>query len=208
MKLLSFISIFLLCLSGLVFPESSKQLQTSKVTVTRNNSQDSKVLTQILEQYWNKIRENNLFLRLKDGLKIEHLPDPGLARAKEDNRFFRILGSKLKKIDTGKLCSEDYITLRRLEWDLNNSIKQLDFYKFQIPVAFYSSPIPGVHRFFSLYEFNTKQDTESYLRLLEEYVAFINTQTRILEYQLNRNIVANKQQIEKFLAFIESFMLQ
>jgi len=165
----------------------------------------SQTLKQIENDYWQHLLNETPYLRLKYALPIEQLPDISYEKAKSETAFYQSILDRLMKVQTTDLSHEDSLSFQILKWDNTNNVEGLKYFWLDTPVTPYASPIPIVHRIFTEYQFQNKQDLEHYQKLLEQYPLFVKAVEDKMREQDNRGIVLPKDELAQVLGFLRSF---
>ena len=166
----------------------------------------SQILREAADEYWNQRLEEYNSLKLKLGLKVEKLPDLSYAHAQALATRAQALVDKLGEIDAEELDHEEWLSWEILKWHLNNAVAGQKYYWFNFPVSPYSSPIQGVHRVFTEFQFESKEDCDHYMNLLRQYPTFINGLQDKLQGQDERNIRLPKEEFGLVIPFLSSFI--
>ena len=127
----------------------------------------SRTLADLVQEYWQWVLHDNLDFRMKQGLKIENLPDVTLEKAQRDAALASSLLVRLHQLKPAALNEDDQITVGVLEFELRNIVEGAPYYWLHFLVTPYSSPLPVVHRVYTSYRFSGPGDLVSYLELLE-----------------------------------------
>ncbi|KKN31575.1 hypothetical protein LCGC14_0822520, partial [marine sediment metagenome] len=135
-------------------------------------SQSSKILKKAGDEYWNRMLEESVYLRMKYGLKIEKLPDVSFEYAQSLSDNAQSILEKLEQIDVKELSHEEWISLEILKWQSKKTVEGLKFFWLDFPVIPYF--LFSTHRVFTSFQFKEKVDLEHYLNLLRQYPVFIN----------------------------------
>jgi len=165
----------------------------------------SQLLKQIENDYWQHLLRETPYLQLKFALPIEQLPDLSYEKAKLEAAFYQSILDRLAKVQTGDLSHEENLSLQILKWDNANTVEGLRYFWLDTPVTPYNSPIPIVHRIFTEYQFQSKQDLDHYESLLKQYPLFIRAIEHKVREQYNRGIVLPKDELAQVLTFLLSF---
>lgn len=164
----------------------------------------SKILGKVMDQYWQFLLADSIYLRQKYGLKIEHLPDLSYGKKQADVKKQQAMLENLKQVHTGEISYDEQLSLALLKWSLKMGIEGHRFFWLQIPITSYFSPIPGVNRLFTEYQFQEPGDPAHYLELMKQYPVFIRQVTAILKKQHKKKIILPKPALVSVTAYLES----
>jgi uncharacterized protein (DUF885 family) len=154
-------------------------------------------------EYLEWASEDNLFLRLKQGLPVERLPDASLARAEARAARARALLKRLEAIPTGELPLEDLLSYQTLRRKLGFDAEAPRDYWLGFPVTPYSSPLGPVHLVLRALPLRTPADADRYLALLEQYPGFVASLAGKLRGQAARGILVPKDELPVVTAYLE-----
>ncbi len=170
--------------------------------------ESSKILKQVMDEYWQYKSQESLYLRMKHGLKIEKLPEPTLEKEKQHAAFARKLLQKLQAVKETEINHDEFLSLGILKWELGNAEKWPNFIRFSFPITPYSSPIPFINRFFTMFKLQNEQDLETYLLLLRDYPRFITDILDLLKYQYQEKCLVPRPELQQILLYLESVILE
>ena len=167
-----------------------------RVEAVETDSADSaKILKAVTDEYWQYLLEDSdysIYLRQKHGLEIKRLPQLTLKKAEAEIRMVRSLLQKLKQVKPGEISYDEGLTLQILEWEMQNQIDAHDYFRLNIPIAIYSSPVPYVNRVFTEFQFKENKHLRQYLDLLNQYPGFIEEILTRLQQQYQQKIILPK----------------
>ncbi len=147
--------------------------------------------------------EDSLFLRLKQGLPIDRLPETSLARAEERAARARALVARLEAVPEARLQAEDRLSREMLRHKLHFEADAPRDYWLGFEVTPYASPLGPVHQAFRALPLRTKADTDRYLALLGQYPAFVASQRGKLRGQAERGIRLPKDELTVVAAYLQ-----
>ena len=147
--------------------------------------------------------EESLFLRLKQGLPIDRLPDASLARAEARAERARALLSRLEAIATAELPLEDLLSFETLRRKLGFDAAATRDYWLGFVVTPYSSPLGPVHQAFRALPLRTPVDADRYLVLLGQYPGFVASLAGKLRGQAERGVLVPKDELKVVTAYLE-----
>jgi uncharacterized protein (DUF885 family) len=154
-------------------------------------------------QYLADLTEESLYLRLKNGLPIERLPDLSQARAEARGQRAAALRARLLAVPETGLPEEDQLSrallLRRLAFDAEAP----RHYWLGFDLTPYASPFGEVHRVFRTLPLRTKAEADALLTLLGKYPAFVETVRGRLRGQSERGIRLPKDELPVVAAFLK-----
>jgi uncharacterized protein (DUF885 family) len=184
----------LLFLSGLAQPLSG----------TRPQNSSSRAVRDVGDAYFNWMKEDSLYLRVRLGLNVERLPDLTLAKAEKDIGRAKELLAQLEKIKPEELNHEEELSLDVLRLRLNSIVDSLRFYWFAFPVTPYTTPLNEVNTMFAGYVFKDKAAADHYLDLLNLYPNLIHQLRHHLEKQSAKGIVIPREEIDLIIPFLRA----
>ncbi len=199
------IYLLLVCVCFFIFFSFSCKKEREQIS-RPEASESSKILHQVAEDYSRHLLEESLYLRLKQGLSIEKLPDLSFSYARSEADYASSVLEKLARILPEELSHEEYLTLEILRWEAKNTVEGLRFFWLSFPITPYSSLLPYVHRAFMIHEFRNVEDLKHYLFLLEKYRDYGEEIKTRLEEQQKRGIVIPKDELEIVIPFLSSFI--
>lgn len=132
---------------------------------------------------------HSLDVRMRQGLRIEELPDITPAGAARDAAFYGQLLAKLADLDESKLAEDDAVSLAVLRHMGRDAADAERFAGLQTPVTPYSSPLRTVLQAFALHPFQSADDAHHYLAMLDQAAAWIGTFETQLREQAGRGLV-------------------
>ena len=159
----------------------------------------------IVDKYWIYQQEASPIQDFLEGKNIKNLPDISIEKARKDAAFSKGILKKILKVDSAELTHKDWISYEILKWQLENEIIAPDYYWFGFLIPPVSGYITAILQAYTRYTFNTPEDFESYLDLLKEYTAFIQTAIRLTKEQVGRGIILPKEMfamVQPFLQYI------
>ncbi|HDZ26641.1 MAG TPA: DUF885 domain-containing protein [Candidatus Aminicenantes bacterium] len=165
-------------------------------------SRSSKILKEAGDEYWNRMLEESVYLRLKYGLKIEKIPDVSFEHAQSLSYNARSMLEKLEQIDVKELSHEEWISLEILKWQSKKTVEGLKFFWLNFPVT----PSSRMHQVYTTFQFKEKVDLEHYLNLLRQYPVFINDIQNRLQEQFEKGIVLPKDELAIVVPFWSLFI--
>ncbi len=168
-------------------------------------SATSHQLTEIMDAVWERQLEQSLFLRMKLGYPIDHLPRLTMAQARADALFARRQLQFLDQLDSAALDHDQQLSLGLVRWQLKLQRQGLKFYRLTSPITPYASPLPTVHRVFTSFHFANSEDLERYERLLADYSRLLGEIQAHLELQLRTQVVLPAPELELVIPFLQSF---
>jgi uncharacterized protein (DUF885 family) len=142
-------------------------------TMKAGSSDSTKILKEVTDQYWQFLLEDSIYLRQLYGLEIKRLPQLTLKKAEADIRKVRSLQQKLKEVKPDEISYDEHLSLKILEWQMEKQIIGHDYFRLNIPISIYNSPVPYVNRVFTEFQFGESKHLQQYLDLLNQYPGFI-----------------------------------
>jgi uncharacterized protein (DUF885 family) len=154
-------------------------------------------------EYLDWAAEDSLFLRLKQGLPIDRLPDASLARAEARAERARAMLARLEAIPAAELSLEDRLSFETLRRKLGFDATAPRDYWLGFAVTPYSSPLGPVHQVFRALPLRTPAEADRYLALLDQYPGFVASLAGKLRGQAERGILVPKDEIPIVTAYLE-----
>jgi len=132
---------------------------------------DAKKLGSIVEEVWTRCLKRDPYVQMKVGEAITHIPASTRERAREDAAFARQIQSKLKEINPKALVHDDWLTLGFLRHQMETLSQSEAMWLTDFPVTPYTGfwMIHYAEEIFAPFRFETKDDIERYLKLVEDY---------------------------------------
>jgi uncharacterized protein (DUF885 family) len=174
--------------------------------VETTSATSAKILKAVMDEYWQFLLEESVYLRQKHGLEIKRLPQLSLKKAEADIQKVRSLLLKLKEIKPDEISYDEHLTLQILEWEFQNQINAHDYFRLNIPISVYSSPVPYVNRVFTEFQFRESKHLQQYLDLLNQYPGFIEEILTRLKEQYQQKIVLSKTAIRLPVFYLGSLV--
>jgi uncharacterized protein (DUF885 family) len=175
-------------------------------TVETRPSNSAKILKAVMDEYWQFLLEESIYLRQLYGLEIKRLPQLSLKKAEADIRKVRSLQQKLKEVKPNEISYDEQLSLQILEWQMENQIKGHDYFRLNIPISIYSSPVPYVNRVFTEFQFKEDKHLQQYLDLLKQYPGFIEEILIRLKQQYQKKIILSKTAIGLPVSYLGSLI--
>jgi len=166
----------------------------------------SALLARIAGEYAQYTLTHNFFERFRSGAPMDELPDLSEANAKADGAFAAHILAGLKKVKPAELTHDEQITLKILRWQAGLDQEFAKYYWLEIQASAYSSVIPVVQRILNDLRFRNASDLDHYLRLLDQYPAFIAGTRKTLQEQARRGIVLPKDGIPGLKALFSYYL--
>jgi uncharacterized protein (DUF885 family) len=170
----------------------------------QNPNTNSTLLKKIHDDFWQNELKENIYLRLKYGLPVESLPDLTYEKAKKDTEFVRDIRDRLNGVKPEELSHEELLTLRSMEWELDQRSKALPFFYLNFLITPYSSPLPTIQRVFTEFQFKTAADQQRYLKLSKDFAVLIKSCERIMREQWTLGIGISKDELAIALPYVQS----
>lgn len=174
--------------------------------VETGSSNSAKILKAVMDEYWQFLLEDSIYLRQKHGLEIKRLPQLTLKKAEADIRKVHSLLQKLEQVKPDEISYDEGLTMQILEWELQNQIKAHDYFRLYIPISVYSSPVPYVNRLFTEFQFRESKHLKQYLDLLNQYPGFIEEILTRLKEQSQQKIILPKPAIRLPVFYLGSLV--
>jgi uncharacterized protein (DUF885 family) len=142
---------------------------------------------------------------MKLGLPITELPDVSIEQARKDAQFSESILAKLETISVEELTHQEWLSLELLRWQAEMTVEALPYYWLNFPVTPYSSPLGSVRQVFTTYTFESRDDLDNYLSLLEQFPALVADMQAKLERQAEEGIRLPVEEIGLVVPFLKSF---
>jgi uncharacterized protein (DUF885 family) len=163
-------------------------------------------LAAIAADYWQHQLEEDLPVRLQEGLPIERLPDLSPEYGERDAAWGRALRERLARIDEAALGHEDWLTLALLRNQADEAIAAQKVYWYLFLVTPYDAPFGMVHTALGACKLESPADLARYLRLLHSYVAMVGQLRAHLEGQRSRGILLPKAEVDTVAAMLRAYV--
>lgn len=152
---------------------------------------------EIADADWQHTLDQNIFLRSKYGLPINKLPDISPEQAGKDADYARALIRKIDALPKQKLDHEDVLTLEIIRWQAQNTVEAQKFYWHSFPVTPYvvGRSLNFIHQVMAGHGFKTSDDMANYLRLADQYAAFLDQMLAKIQGQEAKGIRLPKPEI-------------
>ena len=157
--------------------------------------EDTSRVVLIANEVWQRLRDENAGLRLREGLPVRRLPTMSADQAAKDSVFGATVLARLDSIGPLEVGTEDWSLAVVLRWRAEADIASGRYYWFQNPVTPYASALPGHDGIFTAYRFRGSTDLDGYLDLLSQYPRLIEEIAGFLRGQVRRGIVMAKPEV-------------
>ena len=164
------------------------------------SSEASAQLQQLADEIWQRQIERSPFLRIREGLPVEKLPELQFARAQEDADYWRSVLDRLAEIDTSQLTHDEVLTWEILEWQSAMAVEGLQHFWRGSILTPYSNPLPNLRQIFAAQPLEDTTDLENYLQLLEEVTGFVRSMHEIAYGQAERGYVVSRANMPAVIA--------
>lgn len=181
-------------------------LRPAQLRATPASSGSSEIVEQVANQYWKFLLNETVYFRQKAGIKVDSLPGFSFKSAEGRMKQVHSMLKKLKKVKPAEITYDNRLTFRILEWVLKNRLEEHRFFWLQFPISAYNSPIPDINRFYSQFEFREKGDPERYLRLMGQYVTFIDEILSLLKQQYRKKIIVPKPELKRNVTYLKALI--
>jgi uncharacterized protein (DUF885 family) len=158
-------------------------------------------------EYLARLTDDSLFLRLKQGLPIDHLPNLSLAHAEARAQMASALLARLEAVPEAGLEDEDRLSREMLKRRLRFEVETPRHYWLGFDVTPYASPFGEVHLVLRALPLRTQAETDRYLALLSAYPAFVGDVRARLQGQAQRGIRVPKDELPLVKAYLEGTLV-
>lgn len=179
---------------------------TKVEAVETTSSNSAKILKAVMDEYWQFLLEDSIYLRQLYGLEIKRLPQLTLKKAETNIRKVRSMLQKLEEVKPNEISYDEQLSLHILEWQMENQIKRHDYFWLNIPISMYNSPVPYVNRVFTEFQFKEDKHLQQYLDLLNQYPGFIEEILTRLKQQYQKKIILSKTAIGLPVSYLGSLI--
>ena len=166
----------------------------------------SAALEQLADEISQRQIERSPFLRVREGLRVEELPELEFARAQEDADYAQTVLDRLAEIDTAGLSHDETLTREILEWQSEMAVEGLQHFWLGSVLTPYSSPLPDLRQIFTAQPLEDAADLESYLQLLEQVAGFVRSIHEIAYGQAERGYVVSRANMPAVIAVTRAQM--
>ena len=164
----------------------------------------SRTVAEVGEAYLDFIKKDSLYLRMKFGLPIEHLPDLSLAKEESDARGAARWLTQLGGVSPTDLDEDERLSLDVLRRQLDAVRDAPHFHGLGFPVTPYASPFGLVNRAFSTFAISDDAASQRYLALLRQMPAFVGAVRSELAAQAERGIRIPRDELTLAVPFVAS----
>ncbi len=171
-----------------------------------SSAQATAVVRELAEQAWQRLLEDDPALRLRLGMKVDQLPDIGIAQAQRRVEQAKADLERLQALDPDDLETQDLITRDILIWRARHTIEALDFFWLNFPITPYASPLSGIHQVLGDFPFQAEDDLHRYLGLMDGYVELIGQIEEIVRQQDRLGLRIPRAELEASIPLLRSFM--
>ena len=154
-------------------------------------------------EYLEWASEESPFLRLKQGLPIDRLPDVSAASAERRASGAQALLARLEAVRAGELQGEDRLSYELLKRRLGFDVAAPRDHWLGFAVTPYASPLGPVHQVFRALPLRTPADTGRYLALVRQYPGFVASLAERLRGQAERGILVPKDELPVVTAYLQ-----
>ena len=170
----------------------------------RNERTADAALADVVEDLAERALERNLLARMREGLPIEELPDPGLEEFEDEIDFAREILQRLDEIDADELDHDDWVTWAVLSWEQEKTIGAEPHYWLQGFLTPYSTPLAYMQQIFQGYVIDDEDDLEDYLELVEQAPGFIRALHERAAGAMERGIVVPAPALPAVIGIVEA----
>lgn len=164
------------------------------------------VVQQVADEVWQRMLEDDPALRLREGLKVDQLPDLSLEKAQHDAELARSDLERLEPLDPQELQLQDRITRDILIWRAQLIVEGLDHYWLNSPITPYNSPLNGIHQVLRDFPFQDEGDLRRYLGLLDGYSKMVARIEEIVRQQDLSGIRVPQVELDLAIPLLRSFI--
>lgn len=145
-------------------------------------------LGKITNAVWQHRLGKDVYLQLRNGIRVESLPRDDLTSAEADEAFAARQLERLKTIEKSSLNADELLTVEFLEHRLGWQSRSTDFWWSTFPVTPYNVMWLSLYLqlIFKPYRFERPEDGERYLALLADYAALVRDMNHRLAEQGKR----------------------
>lgn len=151
---------------------------------------DARALRALADDVWARILENNIYLRLSEGLPIEKFEDFSLEQFHADKAAAAQFLARLQAIDPGALNADDLITWEILDFELRDDGATDDDYWLIFNITAYQAPyqIRFAQQALAAQAIDDRAAADHYLHLVLELADMIDQFGAKVEQQAERGI--------------------
>ncbi len=171
-----------------------------------NVNQANQQLGKIAEAIWQRMIDQSVYLCLSEGLPIKRLPDLSVKQAEQNVAFAQATLAELEQIPLEQLTYGNQVIHQALHWDLAQGARELDLYWYQFPVTPYSAPFWIVNQVFTSFDFQSAEDLDHYLELLDGYPIMLDAMQAKLKGQVERGIVVPQEELGLVTPFLQALL--
>lgn len=170
----------------------------------RNEKTAEAALADVAEDLTEHALEKNLLARMREGLPIEKLPDPGIEEFEDEIEFAREILERLDDIDADELGHDDWLTWSVLRWQQETTVDAEPYYWLDSFLTSYSTPLASLQQIFQGYVLADEEDLEEYLELVEQTSGFVRALNDRAVGAMERGIVVPQPALPAVIGIVEA----
>ncbi len=158
----------------------------------------------IFAEVWQTMIEQSAFLRMREGLPVEHLDDVSFAGYQDQVAKARSWLTRIQAIDTSALEHARWIDIKALQWDLEMLVEGERWFWHDSVLTPYLNPLTGLSQLLQSRPVVSEEQRVEFLDLLAQvpdYIAGLETRVR---GQAERGVYVWRDNLEPSLGIIES----
>jgi uncharacterized protein (DUF885 family) len=160
-----------------------------------SSPRSAEIVQKAADDYWAFLEQENLNVRVREGLPVERLPDVSFKHVEANAVFGRSLEGQLVGASEKDLSHEDQLTLAILREEARELVEAPSHYWLTFPATPYAFQFLGVNLAFASHPFRSRADADHYLALLTQYSNLIRALEVKLREQEKRGIRLPKEEI-------------
>jgi len=163
-------------------------------------------LSQLSEDAWNHLLEQNPLLQNRQGTRVTEIPDLNAEQAAEGIAFARRMLRRIEEIPLDQLSHEEALTLECLRWDNQIAIDGEPYFWLQFPITPYSAGYLATFAQMMLgaYTFDEPGETDQYLQLVGEIADHFEQLTAHTTGQVERGIYMSRNALPGIVGMFQA----
>jgi uncharacterized protein (DUF885 family) len=162
-------------------------------------------LDRIVADVWQYWLDNQVGIRLQQGLPVESLPEISEQSSRREAAVHRGFLKRLVRIDASALDHDAWLTWAVLEWQLKQEVEAADHLALDVQITPYTLPLPTIHQVFTRQTFASRQDLDRYLRLLRQYPRYVGQIQEWAQWQRSQGILIPRETVDQMVPLIRAF---
>ena len=155
----------------------------------------SAALGALLDSAWARDLETNPFVRLREGLGVERLPELDYEAAEERAAFSQRQLDRALAIDAAALRPDERVTLETLRWQAAMAVEGHRYFWLRSVLTPYSSVLRSYGRIFPLLPLGDEEDLRGFVALVEQVPSHVRALEDYVRGQFERDVIVSSQNL-------------